>query len=352
MFREFIIIQTIKLIEFIVNCKYLLRVHKIVSYVYSKYCGFRIQQSLPEDNEEITSRIMKSIRDNDTLSRRRDVDENTDYQYNDTFTRRREVDENTDSHYNDKLTRKTRPSTGLKGNTLFTNSITENIIKYKKLREASQNCIFSNLNLVFICDGNRRWARQNDMEINIGTIKKGGILKFVEITDFCYSHNFSSVSFYVLAQRNLQRKGEIDEILKYVENIVALESLVRIRFYGNFDVLESEKLKNKIYQIEELSWGKGNNDYYDNTFVINIFFAYNSSVCDKDPGNERRYFNGKVDMVIRTSGERRLSDFMTKQVASGTPVEFISSYWPDLQISQIYLVLLKYILEEKYLRND
>ncbi|ORD96994.1 RER2 [Hepatospora eriocheir] len=217
---------------------------------------------------------------------------------------------------------------------------------YYNLRQTGT--ALKNMNLVFICDGNRRWFKKNkDSFFNTySDIKMIGLYKINEMVKYCYLEGCDSASFYVLGIRNLKRGGIVTEMIDYIKNIDVLDLPVKIRFYGNIELLKDEKLVSKIEEIERRSL---NSDFNDKSFKVNLFFVYNYSDCDQDVNNKRLYFNDQVDMIIRTSGEKRLSDFLARQVSNGTAVEFIDTYWPDLQLSQLYLLGQKYLLEEVYL---
>ena len=223
--------------------------------------------------------------------------------------------------------------------TMFSNEINKDAALVKQLRKRYTG-IFNNLNVAFVCDGNRRWSKKNKIYKNKDKISFG-LQKIEQIVSFLYFKGCSSISFYVFAIRNFKRAGEeIDAVKKQLKNQKIEKYSLKIRVYGDLSLFEDKEILKNIEQ-----WETGSNVVDDDTFKINIFLAYNSKECDLDETNKRMFFDDKVDILIRTSGEKRLSDFMVKQVASGTAVKFISTLWPDLTLSQVFLILQQFKLE-------
>lgn len=215
------------------------------------------------------------------------------------------------------------------------------IQKYRKDRNA-----FDGLNVTFICDGNRRWAKKNKMD-NLGNKQskvEGGLNKINQVIAFLYANKCKSVSFYVFAIRNLQRaKEEIDAIKNEIKTQGIRKYALKVRIYGDITRFEDEEVEKNI-----LKWESNSNCIKDDKFTINLFLLYNSKECDEDKHNERLFFDDDVDILIRTSGERRLSDFLARHVAKGTAVKFINPLWPYLTVSHIFCLLQQYKLERRW----
>ncbi|OQS55498.1 RER2 [Ecytonucleospora hepatopenaei] len=223
---------------------------------------------------------------------------------------------------------------GKEDHVLFDSEENNTILKIQKLRK--NKGMFKNINMVFICDGNRRWAKKHGYT---DTTKKVeiGINKIHEIILFLYLQGCKSASFYVFAIRNFRRASdELSAIKKYLKSESIKKYNLKVKIYGEIERFEDKQV------VENISkWENNSNSINDETFVINLFLAYNSTECDKDKSNLRAYFDDPVDILVRTSGERRLSDFMVRQVASGTQVKFISPLWPELTISHVFFILLQ-----------
>ncbi|ORD93818.1 RER2 [Enterospora canceri] len=203
---------------------------------------------------------------------------------------------------------------------------------------------FKGLDVAFICDGNRRWAKRRNITDKKAKIDHG-LYKIEEISQHAYIHGFRSVSFFVFAIKNFARNNdEVDSIKNYTCSAEFKGYPFKIRIYGNLSLFKSNQVAEKLLELEEKT--KNNSD----EFTINFFIAYNSIECDKYTEENRLFFNKNVDILFRTSGERRLSDFMLRQIASGTTFTTISSLWPDFTISQLLLSLLCYRLERRWFK--
>ncbi|KAL6122403.1 hypothetical protein NUSPORA_00587 [Nucleospora cyclopteri] len=213
------------------------------------------------------------------------------------------------------------------------------------LKERKHSKMMKGLNLAFICDGNRRWAKKQGISVINKKIERG-LEKITEIIRFCYCRGIESISFYVFALRNFKRDtNEIDGIKKFIINNDFKEIPVRIKIYGDFEAFQDPKIKEKLIELDKKTSERKFNDF----FTLNFFLGYNSTECDKNVGNPNMWFDERVDILIRTSGEKRLSDFLVRNVASGTSVQFVTALWPEFTISQLYLIVYKYKLEEKFL---
>lgn len=229
------------------------------------------------------------------------------------------------------------------GTLSINNKVYIQIDTFKKIREKSK--LFKDLDIVFICDGNRRWATKNNIDNNQTKIQYG-IEKIEQIIEFSYLHGLRSVSFYIFSIRNFQRdSAEIMAIKKFITNGKIQNYPFQLKLYGDFSYFEDATIIEKLLEIEEKS------DSRNNSFIVNIFISYNSTNCDKDKTNKRQFFNDNVDLVIRTSGEKRLSDFMIRQVASGCGVNFVNCLWPELTLSHITFMLLLYKIEMQFFRK-
>lgn len=196
--------------------------------------------------------------------------------------------------------------------------------------------------VAIIMDGNGRWAKKRGMPRNYGH-KKGAetLLKMVE---YAALQKINYLTVYAFSTENWKRPKEevnflmelpfafFDEINKKFKN-----KNIKVKVIGFVDQLP-EKLANKIKEIEETT--------KDNTgLTFSIAFNYgsideiihavnfvveNNIKVDKD--NFRNYLVSKdlpdVDLLIRTSGEQRISNFLLWQIAYSELV-FFETLWPD-----------------------
>lgn len=218
---------------------------------------------------------------------------------------------------------------------------------------SGKNSIFKGLSVAFIADGNRRWMKRKIIEEKKNGVFKtsedseerkvgAGSDKIAEIVKFAYFHNLKEVSFYCFAIKNFNRaKAEVDGIMNYIKKYGIVEKTVPFKFkvYGKLELLDP-KVKEVFMKLEE-----GTKDSQGPLF--NLFFGYSSS----DDENNKNRFSNHVDLLVRTGGDRRLSDFLVRHVAKGTSVEFVKTLWPELSLVHLWLLLSKLILENKFLKD-
>ena len=183
----------------------------------------------------------------------------------------------------------------------------------------------------FIMDGNRRFAALS----NHKSPKSLGLDKFLDVIEYCRKLGIKEVSFFVLSKQNLGRPREEMEDMRRVLGTFEKTSRegVRIRVIGDMTLLE----KDDRLRIDAIVQKTRRN----RQITANLFVAY-SSECS---------FDGKVDALIRTGGDRRLSDFLLKQVSEGASITFLSCFWPEITCFHIILVYWKFVLEKWVVRH-
>ena len=212
----------------------------------------------------------------------------------------------------------------------------------------------SGLHVAFIADGNRRFKRKHKDEKPVNSTParfseiaetyscEPGMQKIAELTRYALSSGWSAVSFFCFSIKNFQRdekevRGLMDNIRRFQK--IDFDFPVKIKIHGNRKMLDDD-----IQQI----LGEWEERTSSNTkLVINLFIAYSST----DAEFRRERLKSKVDLVVRTGGVRRLSDFMVYEVASGASFECVQLLWPELTTVHVWLIVIKYLLEERYL-ND
>lgn len=206
-----------------------------------------------------------------------------------------------------------------------------------------------------IMDGNRRWARERDMIPWEG--HWGGADKVEEFLDWCLELDVKTITLYSFSTENFSRDAEeVRELFKLFEAMLERvltsdrihKNKVRIRAIGRIETLP-ERLQELIHEIEEAT-----NNY--DSFYLNIAIAYGGraeivdavrKIADKvkngqlEPGEvdeeviESNLYtahlpNPDPDIVIRTSGESRLSNFLVWQSAY-SELFLVDVYWPSFR---------------------
>ena len=198
--------------------------------------------------------------------------------------------------------------------------------------------------IAFIMDGNGRWAKKRGMPREYGHTV--GAKVFKEITEYCGDIGINTVTVYAFSTENWKRpKNEVDAIMKlFVDYIyealgVMMKRDICIKFLGDKTPLP-DKMKELMAQVEE---GSKNNRKHLN-IAINyggkdeIIHAVNAAysdglktVTEKDI-EDRLYTAGQPmpDLIVRTAGEMRLSNFLMWQSAY-SELYFTDTLWPDMK---------------------
>ena len=196
--------------------------------------------------------------------------------------------------------------------------------------------------IAFIMDGNGRWAEQRGKNRSFG--HERGARALEKIVSFAFSLDVAVLSFYAFSTENWSRpKREVDKILSLLFNSLVknteklIKKQIRLVISGDLSVLDEVK-RQKVLDVIDKTKG------FDK--VLNICFNYggrneilravNTALekgldrIDHDTFESLLYTNGlpPVDLVIRTSGEQRLSNFLLWQVAYAE-MYFTPVLWPD-----------------------
>jgi len=206
-----------------------------------------------------------------------------------------------------------------------------------------------------ILDGNRRWAETHSYPRWIGHWL--GAKKAEKLLEWCNELDIKTVTLYVLSVENLQRlPDEVKELLGLIEeklrDLMRDERIhkyhIRVKALGKIELLP-DSMRELLSKIE-----KATGDYDE--YFLNIAIAYGGrleivdvvkSIAEKakygeiDPSQinsktieDHLYTshlpNPEPDLVIRTSGEERLSGFLLWQSAYSEFV-FLDVFWPEFR---------------------
>ncbi|MDG4767851.1 isoprenyl transferase [Solwaraspora sp. WMMD406] len=222
-----------------------------------------------------------------------------------------------------------------------------------------------------MCDGNRRWAREMGfVDPNDG--HRVGAAKIKHLLNWCDQAGIGHVTLYLLATDNLRRPArELDPLLKIIEDLVtelAEEGNPwRLRIVGALDLLPgatATALKTAQERTQGRSDGAqvniavgygGRREIAD--AVRSLLYEHAKSggtleelaeVLDVDHIAEHLYTRGQPDpdLVIRTSGEQRLSGFLLWQSAH-SEFYFCDVNWPDFRRVDFLRALRSYASRQR-----
>ncbi len=209
--------------------------------------------------------------------------------------------------------------------------------------------------VAIILDGNRRWASRRSL--NPWTGHHYGAKKIEELLRWCLDLDVKSITLYAFSTENFRRSPkEVEEIMRIAEEklreILEDESIhknkVRVKAIGRPDLLP-KKLQEIVRRVEESTKD------YDERF-LNVALAYGgrAEIVDAARKIAQEAESGKLtpeeideqlfekylytshmskqdpDLIIRTSGEERLSGFLSWQSAY-SELCFLDINWPDFR---------------------
>ena len=202
------------------------------------------------------------------------------------------------------------------------------------------------MNIGIIMDGNGRWAKRNSFNITKG--HEQGINVVREIVEESVKQKISSLTLYAFSTENwLRPKTEITGIKKLIINAIdnqlteLLEQNVKLQFFGNISGF-GKKVSSKISDAEKKT------SFDDPSLVLNIALGYGgrldilnavNKILDESKNknviiDEEKFFSyldaplKDLDLLIRTGGEMRLSNFLLFHIAY-TELFFTEKLWPD-----------------------
>ena len=205
--------------------------------------------------------------------------------------------------------------------------------------------------IAFIMDGNGRWANLRGLPRHLG--HREAINRLREIIDACREFNSRVLSFYAFSTENWNRpQDEIDHLMDYLEEYFAKEidfyvSIgVQIRVSGDVSRLrESTRIacENAVRRTASndktiinicLNYGGRDDIVHACKEVASLVKEGDKDIEDIDETlfGEHLYTRGlpDVDLMIRTSGEQRLSNYLLWQNAYAEFI-FTEVKWPDFK---------------------
>lgn len=211
--------------------------------------------------------------------------------------------------------------------------------------------------IAVLCDGNRRWARDAGYDdVSVGY--RMGAAKIAEMLRWCQAAGIEMTTVYLLSTENLRRDPEelaalIEIITEVVEEICAPANHWSVRTVGDLELLGDETARRLRHAVESTP-----SEDSAGAFHVNVAVGYGGrqeivdavrALLSKELANgataeqlidavsvegisENLYTSGQPDpdLVIRTSGEQRLSGFLLWQSAY-SEMWFTEAHWPEFR---------------------
>ena len=194
-------------------------------------------------------------------------------------------------------------------------------------------------------DGNGRWAKKKLLPRLVGHNK--GLESVRRIIEYCIKYNVKTLTLYAFSTENWKRPTkEVDGLLKLFSESISKESKkihsnkIKLNFIGDISTF-TKALQLKIKEIEKVTFGKKKLvlnvalNYGGRLDIVNSVnaFYYNKKKIKKITEkniNSGLYTKGNsdVDLLIRTGGQQRMSNFLLWQSAYAE-LFFSKKLWPD-----------------------
>ena len=206
--------------------------------------------------------------------------------------------------------------------------------------------------VAFIMDGNGRWGKKRGKGRNFGHLK--GLETVKKIVKSSIKLNIPIITFYVFSTENWKRpKKEIDYLFKLIKNYFSKEIQniisqgVKVNILGEINNL-SKDVKLTLKKTTNLT--KNNKKIFVN-LAINygskneILSAFRKTKKKLNLKNlEKNLYTKNMpnpDILIRTGGHQRLSNFMLWQLAY-SELYFLSKLWPDFNSRDLTKIIKKF----------
>ena len=218
-------------------------------------------------------------------------------------------------------------------------------------------------NIAIIMDGNGRWAKKNNLQIKEGHAR--GVSALKEIVKESVNQNIESLTVYAFSTENWKRpKSEVKAINNLIVNSInneldeLIEQKVKIRFFGDYSNF-GKKTYEKIKFAEEKSFSNKPKlrlnvalGYGGKMDIINIAREVSrlkikaSDINDHTINELSQVPESNIDLLIRTGGDTRISNFLLYQIAY-SEIHFVKKLWPDYSKQDFKRNINKYFNSER-----
>jgi undecaprenyl diphosphate synthase len=212
-----------------------------------------------------------------------------------------------------------------------------------------------------IMDGNGRWATKSGHDRNYGHQK--GAETALNVIEWSKEFGINYLTLYTFSEENWKRpQNEIeflfDLLIRYFEDNLKriIENGVNVRFLGRISKLPESLIKT-CKEIEDIS--KNNKDFnlifalnysgrQEIVDAVNKFLQDKKTLVTKEDIDKNLYLPDVPypDLIIRTAGEQRLSNFLLWQSAY-SELYFTETLWPDFSYDDYFNALLDYSKRER-----
>ncbi|KAI9473038.1 Di-trans-poly-cis-decaprenylcistransferase [Coemansia mojavensis] len=228
--------------------------------------------------------------------------------------------------------------------------------------------------VAFIMDGNRRYARKRHRIASSGHVS--GFYRLANVLEWCNDLGIQNVSVFAFAINNFSRSPEEVSALmslakEKLRELADKSSLVkqhgvRIIIAGNRDLLPGDVREAAEFAEEKTQHNRG--------MRLNICFPYSATDeisaairkvtedvrkgvlsendIDEQAIESRLQIPGPpLDILVRTSGQIRFSNYMLWQSAKLAYIRFVDVFWPDFSFFHMFCILISWQLAYKSIKQ-
>ena len=216
--------------------------------------------------------------------------------------------------------------------------------------------------LAIIMDGNGRWAKKRNLDRINGHIE--GIKSLRAVTSAVMEYGIKYLTVYAFSSENWQRpKTEVNSLMLLLDEYLNIElpflikNKIRLNFIGNIErvpenpkktllrVIDKTKECDNLYLTLALSYGSREEILAAAVRMAKDMKNGKIKIEDADENLFSSYLYSKdmpnPDFLIRTSGEKRVSNFMLYQIAYAE-IYFTKTLWPDFGRKELIRALKNY----------
>jgi undecaprenyl diphosphate synthase len=219
------------------------------------------------------------------------------------------------------------------------------------------------MHLSIIMDGNGRWAKKRGLKRTEGHKRGAEVVK--EITTFCANNEkIKYLSLYAFSTENWKRpKYEVEFLMKLLDNWLKKELDTYLENEVRFEVIgDVSKFSDKLQKRIEITREKTKH-FTKLTQILALNYGGRDEItravkqlCDKNEEitqeNINKYLDTSihnipdVDLLIRTSGEIRISNFLLWQIAYAE-MFFTKTLWPDFNSKELEKIIKDFEKRER-----
>lgn len=216
--------------------------------------------------------------------------------------------------------------------------------------------------IAIIMDGNGRWAKTRNKPRVFG--HKNGVRSVREVSEACAELGVSYLTLYAFSTENWSRpRFEVDALMSLLVDTIhkevstLMENNIKLQAIGDIDRLPSKTLQALRQGIETTA----KNDKMTLTLALNYSARWEITMAAKklatamqkgeiapDSLNDETFASFLTtaqmpdpELLIRTSGESRISNFLLWQIAY-SELYFTDTFWPDFKREDLYQAIINY----------